>query len=277
MTVRKLYFAVLFCLVSICGNAATGLDDCGSLHKKTSFQGIGNSPLAIGFGFDFGVSVDAFNFGLPLELRLNSLDDRFTFRIGERISFHEGGDDSAVYADPFFNAFLFEPTLGFTQYSTYAAIRWNFLEIDRHVVLFAGLGYYFNVNRRGRVKMDIPSISYIHGSEVYDFGGDSRERYYFDDVVNPISHSARFELGLECSFMEFSMFLSFDITKPYNSYNISQDVYYDIHAVDREIHYEPMPSNVSANFYSFRSIQNAVSDVCFFGMSLKFFLFGGWD
>ena len=278
MTKKIVFFVALFCFASFSGKAAAGFDGYGATHKSASCQGIGNTPFAIGIGADFGVSTEAFNFGFPIELRLNSLDDRFTFRFGERISFHEGGDDSAVYDDPYFHSLMWQPTVGFTQFSTYAAIRWNFLEIDRHVVLFAGLGYYFNVNRRGRVYMDIPTVSYIHGNPVYDFGnGRDFKRFDFEDIVNQISHSARFELGLECSFMELSMFLSFDITKPYNIYNASQNVYYDINGIDDVIHYEQMPGNVEANFYSFRNIQYAMTDICYFGMSLKFFLFGGWD
>lgn len=276
--VKKLFFfTLMFGFVTMSGMAATGMDGFGSTQKTVAIQGIGKTPISIGFGFDFSASYKAFNFGFPIELRLNDVYDRFTFRIGERFSFHDGGDDSAIYYDPYFLTDMWQPTVGFTQFSTYAAVRWNFLHFDDEwdAVLFAGLGYYFNVNTRGRVDLDIPSISYISGTEVYDWGsGRDFKRYRFDDIINPISHTLRVELGVECAYFELSMFLDIDITKPYNFANASQDVYYDVHAVDPNIHYDAMPGFLSANFASFKNIRSAMDDVCYFGMALKFFLWG---
>lgn len=248
-------------------------------QQNASF-GIGKTPVSIGFGADFAVSDDAFNFGFPIELRLNAVNDRFTFRVGERFSFHEGGDDSAIYFDPYFAEYMWQPTIGFTQFSTYAAVRWNFLDFNEEYdpVLFVGLGYYLNVNTNGRAYLDIPSISYISGREVYDWGnGRDFKRYSFDNLVNPISHTLRVEFGVECTFLELSLFLNIDITKPYNFSNAAKDVYYDVHAVDRNVHYDPKPRYLSANFASFKNIQSALDDVCYFGMALKFFLWGNND
>lgn len=242
------------------------------------------SPLAVslGLGIDFRVSRDAFNFGFPIEVRLLPPSAPFSFRIGERISIHEGGRDSSDYYDPYFRRWLWKPTLGFTQFSTYCEGRWNFLHFSQKDALYVGVGYYFNVNTQGRVYLDIPNVAFINNQYVWDASRHKTTRYWFDDLLKPVSHTLKIEVGVEASFMELSMFCTFDLVKPYELSALYNNVNYDIEARDRNIYTgDPHPGDnryVASNFSSFREIDHAIHDLCYFGMALKFYIFGGaWD
>ena len=231
---------------------------------------------SLGLGFDFSVSYSAINFAIPVEARFGDVDDNFTFRIGERISWNHGGDDSNIYYDPYFDFWLNEPEVAFTQYSTYAALRWNFIHFldNPNGALFLGVGYYFNVNTLGRAYLNNPSIAFINNNYVYEYRSCS-DRYHYDELINPISHSLRLEFGVECDFFELSLFGSFDLTSPYNWDGVHSNVYYDPYHADQVLHNDPQVSSsyLCANLGSFTEVHQAARDIGYFGMAIKFFLF----
>lgn len=236
-----------------------------------------NNPLSLGVGFDLRVSDQAYNFGIPVELRILSPSDDFTIHVGERVSFHYGGDDSTDYYDNYFGMWLWQPSVGFTQFSTYLDVRWNFFHVSEKDALYFGLGYYFNVNTFGRAYIDVPNVSYISGRYQYSYNRDHPLRYHFDDLVNPVSHTLKAELGFEASFLEVSLYCTFDVTKPYKRAVADSYKAYDVTGHDRSIRDYSFTNDsryLGVNFYSFNSIADAVRDLCYFGISLKVFLFG---
>ena len=232
-------------------------------------------PLSLGIGVDFDASFGAFNWGIPIELRLGRTTDLFTVHIGERISFHRGGDDSSAYWDPNYGMWLFEPTVSFTQFSTYIHGRWNCYHTSEFTG-FIGLGYYFNVNANPRINIDIPNISLIGGNYVYTYH-DGTRRFYCDDLINRTSHSLRFELGFGNPVFEFTAFVSFDLTRNFKRTVVRNNVYYDPYCIDRDVNTFPIDASYKPiNLASLEDINDATRDIVFFGCGLKFFLFSGY-
>lgn len=268
----------LFVLLLSCGMffGAFAWNQSSLQSKSSSFDGIGGTPLSVGVGADFRVSRSAFNFGFPVELRLFSPNDKFTLRIGERFSFHRGGNPEIDYYDPYYDAYLFEPELRFTQFSTFFGVRYNVLKLDHEGTgaWFVGAGYFLNINTLGKIVMDRPSVAFINNRYVYDGGNRGFEKFDCPDIVNPISHTLQIETGLEFSFMEISLFLDIDLTDSYNRSVVKSNLYYDANGFDHTIRDTPLSSNyIGANFASFREINKAISDICFFGMAIKFFIY----
>lgn len=245
---------------------------------STSTQAQNNfwiKPVAMGIGVDIDGSFGALNWGIPIEVRLGRPSDLFTFHIGERISFHRGGDDSATYWDPFYGLWLYEPTVSFTQFSTYFQGRLNFHRA-KDFSAFVGAGYYLNFNVNPRMNLDIPNISYINNNYVYTFH-DGTRRFYCDDLINNISHSLRFEIGIENPIFDFSFFMSFDLTRNFKRNVIKNNVYYDRYCNDRDVRIYPLNEHYSAiNLGSLEDIDDATRDILFVGCSFKFFLFSGY-
>lgn len=232
-------------------------------------------PIALGIGVDLDASFGALNWGIPIEVRLGRTSDPFTLHIGERISFHRGGDDSADYWDPGYGLWLYEPTVSFTQFSTYIHGRWNFYR-SLDFSGFVGAGYYVNFNTNPRINIDIPNISYINGSYVYTYH-EGRRRFYCDDLVNRMSQSLRLELGVGNPVFEFTVFMSFDLTRNFKRSVIRNDVYYDPYCVNRNVCTYPVDNTYSAiNLGSLEDINEATFDIVFVGCGLKFFLFSGY-
>ena len=233
------------------------------------------NPYALGIGMDIEGSFGAYNVGIPVEFRLGRTTDPFTLHIGERISFHNGGDDSASYFDPNYGCWLYEPTVSFVQFSTYIAGRWNFYQ-NSNFSAFAGAGYYLNFNTNARINLDIPNVSLIGGSYVYTYH-DGKRRFYCDDLVNPISHSLRLEVGAHMPAMEFSVFIAIDLTRNFKRNVINNNVYYDQTCFDRNVYTtQPATGYVPINLASLEDINDATRDIVFFGCGLKFFLFSGY-
>lgn len=232
-------------------------------------------PIAVGIGADIDGSFGAFNWGIPIEVRLGRASDPFTLHIGERISFHRGGGDSSDYWDPGYGMWLFEPTISFTQFSTYIHGRWNCYRSSEFTA-FVGAGYYMNINTNPRLNIDIPNISLINNNIVYTYH-DGRRRFYCDDLVNRISHSMRIEVGAANPVFELTVFLSFDLTRPFKRSVVRNNVYYDPYCIDRNVYTFPVDATYSAiNLASLEDINDATRDIVFVGCGLKFFLFSGY-
>lgn len=233
------------------------------------------NPYAMGIGLDIEGSFGAYNVGIPIEFRLGRTTDPFTLHLGLRTSFHNGGDDSAAYFDPHYGIWLYEPTVSFVQFSPYIAGRWNFYQ-GSDFTAFAGAGYYLNFNTNARINMDIPNVSLIGGSYVYTLH-DGRRRFHCDDMINRTSHSLRLEVGAHMPVLEFTVFLSFDLTHNFKRKVVDNNVYYDQTCIDRHVYtFQPAVGYVPINLASLEDIDDATHDVVFFGCGLKFFLFSGY-
>lgn len=235
------------------------------------------NPYAVGIGFDVDGSLGAVNIGVPLELRIGRVTDPFTLHIGERISYHTGGDSSEVYWDTYYNMYLCMPTVSFTQFSTYVLGRWNAYR-DKDFFAFVGAGYYFNLNTRGTVNIDIPNVSYIGGFH-YTYNDELR-RFWCSDMLNPVSHSLRFELGCGMPLFDFTIFMSVDLTGNFDRNVVRNELYFDRNCVERDMLPQPVSapgsSYTAINLASIKDIDNATRDRVFFGVGLKFYLFSGY-
>lgn len=245
--------------------------------KAQQLEGIAQDSrynhVAFGVGFDLAASLSALNVGIPLEIRFGTIDDQFDFHFGERVSFHNGGD-SALYFDPTYNLWLMQPTVGFTQFSTYAGARWNFAHSGDYA-FFLGASYYLNFNARQHVDIDVPEKSYINNQYVYT-SSRGESRYRFPDLTNKVTHTLRIETGLETAFFEFSIFASIDLRRNYRRSSIIDDIYYDPSGTNGTISSQPLQSYDAINLYSMEDLRTASRDVLYFGINVKFFFGSGY-
>ncbi|KWW30986.1 MAG: hypothetical protein AUK63_669 [bacterium P3] len=250
---------------------ALAFSSASTVHAQTHKN---INPYALGVGFDFEGSFGAVNYGIPIEFRFGKTTDPFTFHIGERFSFHNGGDDSSLYYDPLYGLWLHEPTISFTQFSTYFHARWNCWR-DNEFTAFVGAGYYLNFNANARVNIDVPNISYINNQFVYTYGDGSR-RFYCSDLVHPLSHSLRLEAGIEMPLFELTVFCSIDLTGNFKRNVVKNNIYYDPSLVYRDVTTYPVDGFSAINLATLEDINDATRDRVFIGVGLKFFLFSGY-
>lgn len=231
--------------------------------------------LSLGVGFDCDFGLGTSNYAIPIELRIGKPNNTFNIAFGERISFHNGGNDSAVYYDPAYGFGLYEPMVKFTQFSTFVGTRWNVWHSNQMSIFF-GFIYYLNVNGMGRVMIDVPHTSYINGNIVYTSSKEDRHRFYYDEMMHRISHSARFELGFNLNIIELVGFVSCDITPNFKKDLLDYDIYYDPTASDRDISSYPVNGYSAINLRSIEGVDDAIMDRFFIGFAIKLYFGTGY-
>ena len=243
MPMKKGLSFLVSCLMMI---ALCSAQESGTAPSTAS----GNAPLVLSFapgaGFELDFSHSCTNFSIPVELRLLPAGNQFNFAIGERFTMHRGQqDENTVFFHEYYS-WLEEPYLTYEQISTYLTARWNVIRYggENKVSIFVGVTYLFNVNTNGKVFLDAPQQGPwppYPTQDVYEpMNGYGLREYRSESLLNPVSHSFRFELGFGTPAFEVLLYAMLPITNPVNLNTVSTELYYDRTHSNNELSFYPV-------------------------------------
>lgn len=247
--------------------------------------------FAPGAGFEVDFSRACTNISVPVELRLLPVGGSFNFAIGERITMHRGHKDADPVFDQRYYSWLEEPYLTYDQISTYLTARWNIIPYggENKVGLFAGAAYLFNLNTNGKVYLDAPRQGPwppYPTQERYDpMDGYGLREYRCEALLNPVSHSVRFELGFTTPGFEVLLYAMLPMTNPVNLTTVSSELYYDRTHANSELSTVPVTVVDGITPYlpitllqegSHQALYDDVMGRYTLGFSLKAYIGTGW-
>lgn len=259
--------------------------------QETSAGGQFVLSFTPGAGFELDFSRACTNISIPVELRLLPVGNHFNFSLGERITIHRGHKEADPVFDQRYYSWLEEPYLTYDQISTYLTARWNIIPYggENKVGLFAGAAYLFNLNTNGKVYLDAPQQGPwppYPTQERYDpMDGYGRREYCCESLLNPVSHSLRFELGFTTPGFEVLLYAMLPMTNPVNLTTVSSELYYDRTHANNELSTVPVTVVDGTTPYlpitllqegSHQALHDDVMGRYTVGFSLKAYVGTGW-
>ena len=243
-----------------------------------------------GAGFELDFSRACTNISIPVELRLLPVGNHFNFALGERITMHRGRIEENTVSNYDYYSMLQEPYLTYDQISTYLTARWNIIPYggDNKIGVFAGAAYFFNLNTNGKVYLDAPRQGPWQGADqpTYEWmDGYGRREYRCESLLNPVSHSLRFELGFTTPGFEVLLYAMLPMTNPVNLTTVSSELYYDRKHANNELSTVPVTVEDGTTPYlpvtllqegGHQALYDDVMGRYTVGFSLKAYIGTGW-
>lgn len=267
----------------------------GQEVETPSQEASAGSPVVLSFapgaGFEVDFSRACTNISIPVELRIFPVTGHFNFAIGERFTMHRGRLDTAAVFDRRYYSWLEEPYMTYNQISTYLTARWNIIPYggDNKVALFAGATYLLNLNTNGKVYIDAPRQGpwppYPTQETYTPVEGYGLRAYRSESLLNPVSHSLRFELGFTTPGFEVLVYAMLPMTNPVNLNTVSSELWYDRTCQNNELSTQPVIIEDGISPYLPITLLTEDGHQAFYddvmhrytlGFSLKAFIGTGW-
>lgn len=246
--------------------------------------------LALGIGFETDFSLSATSYSVPVELRLFSVENRFNFALGERVTFRRPVPDENPVFDYTYYCTRYTPYINYEQYTTYLNARWNIVRYGDSVFagLFVGAGFLVNVNANAEVFIDAPSQGpWLDHSRLPDHytwqEGVGRQTYRCDELLNRFSYALRLELGFTTPGFEVTLYGTMALTTPVNFDVAGQELYYDRSHRNDQMSVSPVtiadggtPTYLPIRLADYAALQHSLYDRVAIGFSVKAHLFTGY-